>query len=327
LLATWRDEAVLEFDEPAATETEAEDPSGTALRHTPPRWILICGAAGLALVVLFTAMHFRNATPTPVIDSVAPPPAISDTIAVTHPDYLQVAAGDDEALARDLAFLSWFAAATLPPALPAPVSDASAPPARFDALSAGMQSVLVSARDAWPDLDPPTREILLHQAHDWLARQPAEREQLRAALLAWDRLAAPERASRRTPFLAWQRLDDVDRRQLRLAASRLAGLPAVEQKALREQFAASSPDTQGLWWLGPALGQELAPFSSLFAFMPEADRPALLLVLRGLDDGARSDLATLAPRLSEARRQALRRDLLAAAPDKRAALIRERLGQ
>jgi hypothetical protein len=61
--------------------------------------------------------------------------------------------------------------------------------------------------------------------------------------------------------------------------------------------------------------------------MPEADRPALLLVLRELDDVARADLATLAPRLSEARRQALRRDLLAAPPERRAALIRERLAQ
>ncbi|MBC7655921.1 MAG: hypothetical protein H7147_01980, partial [Frankiaceae bacterium] len=92
-------------------------------------------------------------------------------------------------------------------------------------------------------------------------------------------------------------------------------------------FAASPADSQALWWLGPALGQELAPFSSLFAFMPESDRPALLQVLRELDDTSRANLATLAPRLTEARRQGLRRDLLAAPAARRGPLISERLLQ
>lgn len=325
LLATWRDEAVLALDAPHDAPDEPD--ALPASRHTPPRWMLLSGAAGLALVVLFAALHFRNLERPPVIDAVAPPPAISDTIAVTHPDYLQVAAGADATLASDLAFLSWFAAAALPPALPTPASDPAPPPTNFEALPADVQGALVSAREAWAELDQSTRATLIRQAQDWLARPPAQREQLRAGLRAWDALAAPERARRRTPFLAWQRLDDGDRRQLRLAASRLAGLPTAEQTALRAQFAASPPDTQALWWLGPALGQELAPFSTLFTFMPEADRPALLLVLRELDAAARADLATLAPRLSEARRQALRRDLLAAPPERRAALIRERLAQ
>lgn len=324
LLATWRDEAVLALDDVAPVA-----PASPAPRPSPPRWMLVAGAIALVAVTTLAVLRYRDGSaPVAVIDPVAPPPAITDTIAATHPDYLQAAAGADEALARELAFLSWFAAAALPPIPAAPASDPPAPaPASFAALPAAVQGVLVSAREAWPELDPPTREMLLRQAQDWLGRSPAQREQLRARLVAWDKLPAPERARRRTPFLAWQRLDDADRRQLRAAGARLAGLPPAEQAALRQQFAAAPPDTQGLWWLGPALGQELAPFASLFAFMPEADRPALLLVLRELDEGARADLATLAPRLSEARRQALRRDLLAAPAARRASLIRERLAQ
>ena len=322
LLAAWRDEAVLAVDDVVAAE---------ALPRTlgrMRRWMLAAGVLAVALAVLGYQFALRpSAHPVQVIDKVAPPPSMSDTIAVTHPDYLQVAAPDDAPLARDLAFLSWLAAATLPPPAEQLQSSPRAAPAQFGALAQPLQALLDSAREAWPELDAATRDILLRQADDWSARAPAQRNQLRQRLLAWDALSAPERARQRTPFLAWQRLSDTDRQQVRLVANRLAGLPAVERQSLHDQFVASPADTQALWWLGPALGQELAPFSSLFAFMPESDRPALLQVLRELDDESRANLATLAPRLSEARRQALRRDLLAAPAADRAKLIGDRLLQ
>ncbi len=86
-------------------------------------------------------------------------------------------------------------------------------------------------------------------------------------------------------------------------------------------------DDQNLWWMGPALGQELVPVASLFAFVPEDRRPALLDAVHSLDAQSRSDLAMLAPRLVEARRQQLIEDLLAAPPEQRALLIRKRLDQ
>ena len=322
LLATWRDEAVLALDDSVAPDVLPRTLG--RLR----RWMVVAAVLAVALAGVVTHFALRPpAHPVQVIDQVAPPPLMSDSIAVTHPDYLQVAARDDAALVRDLAFLSWLAAATLP--TPGEVDEAPlrAAPAQFGALSSSLQVLLDSARTAWRELDATTRGDLLRQADDWASRSKAQRDQLRQRLLAWDALSAPERARQRTPFLAWQRLSETDRRQIRLAAARLAGLPAVEGQALREQFAAAPADTQALWWLGPALGQELAPFSSLFAFMPESDRPALLRVLRELDDPSRVDLAMLAPRLTEARRQALRRDLLAAPAAKRATLIRERLQQ
>ena len=322
LLATWRDEAVLAIDDAIAPDVLPR----TVGRMR--RWRVIATVLAVALVAVVAQFALRPpAHPVQVIDQVAPPPSMSDTIAVTHPDYLQVAAHDDAALVRDLAFLSWLAAATLPTPATLDETPLRAAPAQFGALPAPLQALLDSARGAWPELDTATRDNLLRQADDWSARNAALRNQLRQRLLAWDALPAPERARRRTPFLAWQRLSDTDRRQLRIAADRLAGLPVAEGQALRDQFGASPADTQSLWWLGPALGQELAPFSSLFAFMPESDRPALLQVLRELDDQSRANLATLAPRLTEARRQALRRDLLAAPAAGRAKLIGDRLLQ
>jgi hypothetical protein len=79
--------------------------------------------------------------------------------------------------------------------------------------------------------------------------------------------------------------------------------------------------------MGPALGQEMVPIASLFTYLPEAERPEMLAALRSLDQAARDDLAVLAPRLGEARRQALIRELLAAPAGQRAQLIRQRLAQ
>jgi hypothetical protein len=96
---------------------------------------------------------------------------------------------------------------------------------------------------------------------------------------------------------------------------------------LQAEFAALPADDQNLWWMGPALGQELVPVASLFAFVPESRRPALLDAVHSLDAQSRADLAMLAPRLVEARRQQLIEDLLAAPPAQRAELIRQRLAQ
>ena len=354
LLATWRDEALLAADDQAnaqAANTRAANtqtanaqtanagaanhpvanPQAAAHRPRPPRRARMALAAALLVVtagaVAVWVWRHPSGPPTPVVDRVAPPPAMTDAVVVTHPDYLLVAAPLDQAVARELPFLSWMAAATLP----APTDPLPAPPAepatRFEALAADEQAVLASAREAWSDLDAPTRASLLRQARDWIARTAEQRERLRADLVAWDKLPAPEHARRRTPFAAWERLDETDRAWVRLAAARVASLPADEQQRLRAQFAASPPDTQALWWLGPGLGQELAPFSSLFAYLPESERPALLQVLRGLEPDARADLGLLAPRLTEARRQALRRDLLAAPAQERSQLIRERLSR
>jgi hypothetical protein len=146
-------------------------------------------------------------------------------------------------------------------------------------------------------------------------------------LQQWDQLDARERARRRSRFASWQELSQADQRRVRAAAAHLDALPEAEQRDLALQFAALPADVQRLWALGPDLGQQLAPIAALFAFLPEDERPGLLSALRQLDATARADLALLAPRLDEKQRQALRKQILAARPAQRPALIRQRLAQ
>lgn len=301
-------------------------------RARPPWWAWgLLALLAVALVATFV-WPFKSAIapgqrePLPV-EPVAGPPALTDTVIVTHPDYQQLAEPADAAVAQRMALLSWLAAASPTAAesvLHAPPEDTLA---AFDALPAPEQELLSSARAAWPSLDAATRSALVDNARDWQSRTPAQRGQLRHRLRQWNQEAAPDRARLRTPFLAWQGLSSFDRQRLRAAAVQFDAMAPAEQQALREQFAALPADTQRLWWLGPMLGQELAPIASLFAFMPEAERPELLLALRSLSAEARDGLALLAPRLNEAQRQALRRELLAAPPEQRAALIHRRLAQ
>ena len=343
LLAAWRDEAVLASEDvpvPASLLAPTSRPRGLRL-------LAVLSALALALAVLLWFLpnpFWPTRAPVQVIDKVAPPPAMDDAVVVTHPDYLQLAKAGEEPVYRELAFFSWMAAEAAAPASSASaapaISASVAPPlsievpedetpaaASFDALTGEQQVLLTSARSAWNDLDAPTRRALALQAHDWITRDPAQREELRTALLAWDRQSAPERARRRTPFLAWQRLGASEQAQAAAAEAAYAALAPAMQQQLRAQFAALPPDNQALWWLGPRLGRELAPFASLFAYLPESERPGLLLVLRELEPGARADLALLAPRLGEARRQSLRRELIAAPAAQRSELIRARLAE
>lgn len=197
----------------------------------------------------------------------------------------------------------------------------------FHSLPMREQSVLASAQPLWPSLDSSARADLLRHARDWLARTPQQQDQLRQHLWQWDRQPAPVREQRRTAFRAWQRLSPSDQQTLRAAAQRVAALPPLQQQQLHAQFAALPIDAQRAWWLGPSLGRNVAPMISLFAFVPEAERPALLELLGSLDAQARADLMALAPRLNEGQRQSLRQELLAASPMQRGQLIRQRLAQ
>lgn len=296
-----------------------------------PRW------PWLGLGVLLLALLATLWIPLPVTlrpgeseglpnEPLPPPPALSDSVVVTHPDYPQLAEPGSEDLARELALLSWLAAA-LPspePAL-APAHPNPPPPESFDALGGRERNLLAAAAGVWPQLEAPERAALLANAADWRERPAPERARLRARLRAWDGQAAAERARRRVPFQAWLALPPEERARLRATQARLAAMPAAEQAALRAQFAALDADTQRVWWLGPSLGQQLAPIAALFGFLPEADRPALLEALRGLEANARAELAQLAPRLDEAQRQALRKQLLALPPEQRSEFIHGRL--
>ena len=256
-------------------------------------------------------------------EPVAPAPALDPGQIVTHPDYLQLARAGNERLARDLGFLSWLAASTEPVGTPGPDTPADA----NAAIPEVWRALLAPVADAWSSLDADSRARLLAQAADWSARDAPARAALMRSLRGWDRLPAPERARRREPLVAWQALEPGERARVAAAAAHLAARSVAEQTDLRLQFAALPDDTQQLWRLGPALGPDLGTIAPLFAFLPARERPALLSVLRTLDGAARRDLSELAPRLSEADRAQLRRQLAATPPAQRAALIRARLAR
>lgn len=297
------------------------------------RWWLV--TLLVVLVLALVAVVFRpvrsliapGQTEALPAEDIAPPPSLTDTVIVTHPDYEQLANSADDLISRQLPFLSWMAATRAPAAGVEAQAAAVVAAASFGQLPAEAQALLSSAEDAWPSLDQATRDDLLRHSADWQSRTPEQRVLLRQRLREWDQQAAPDRANRRTPFVAWQRLGEADRQRVRAAAAALAALPPADQQSLQTEFDALPADDQNLWWMGPALGQELVPVASLFAFMPESRRPALLDALHSLDPQSRSELATLAPRLIEARRQQLIEDLLAAPPERRAELIRQRLAQ
>ena len=328
-LAALREKTIQSLPTPTST---AQSSPASAAGWLPRRWlwaallgaVLIVGAFFLWPLRALIAPGHSESLPS---ESIAAPPTLSDTVIVTHPDFEQVANAADAQLVRQLPLLSWLAAARIHGPAPGQPDEEPAAPTNFADLPSAERALLASAGATWPMLDPPTRTALQRNARAWIELGGERRAAVREGLRRWNLQPATERARQRTPFLAWQRLSLAEQEQVRAAAAQWQVLPSAEQQALRAQFDALPVDAQTMWWLGPALGQEMLPIASLFAFMPEADRPALLAALRALDGPARANLALLAPRLSEARRQALRRELLLLPPGQRAALIRQRLLQ
>ncbi len=312
-----------------------------------PRWRR-WGWAALALLALAFAATFWTPAPVlppggtqvlPVEAAPAPAPASVSSDWVTHPDFAQLAAPGDEPVAAELALLSWIAsdeaaaAATDPapatPAVPAPPAapvedDASAD---FPSLPQAQRALLAPLAGAWPGLEASTRQRLQANAAHWVALDAGQRQALSARMAAWDGLPAAERAQRRGAFAAWEALSPTERERLHAAADRLAAMPAEQRQALRDAFEALPPDQRQDWWLGPDIGAGFAQLRPLFAFVPEGERTALLALLRTLSPQARADLGLLARRLPANQRESLRRDLMAAPPAEREALIRVRVGR
>jgi hypothetical protein len=111
---------------------DAPEPAPVA--KSPSPWRRRLAWIALALLVLAFAATFWPRPPAlapggvqalPAEPAPAPVPAGSDADLVTHPDYAQLAAPEDEALAADLALLSWLASGEADAALEA--ADAPVP--------------------------------------------------------------------------------------------------------------------------------------------------------------------------------------------------------
>ena len=317
-------------------------------RPAPPIWRRLAWGALVLLALGFAATFWTPARvlppggteALPIGQAPVPVPATSASDWVTHPDYQLLAAPADERLASELALLSWIASGEAgwpadPPAggsgaiaaSQAPAADRRiAPVAGFQDIPQAQRSLLAPLAGAWPGLAPETRERLQANAAHWASLDTAQREALTATMRAWDALPAAQRAPRRGPFAAWQSLSQGERRRVRGVADRLAALLPEQGQALRDGFETLPADQRQDWWLGPEIGAGFAQLRPLFAFVPENERTALLLLLRELSPEARADLSLLARRLPANQRESLRRDLVAAPAAERAALIRARAG-
>lgn len=323
---------------------EAEPPPAVAPPPSPwpPR---LAWATLVLLALAFAATWWEPAPPLlpggvqdlpPETPAEAPAPMPDDAGQVIHPDYPALADPDSEAMAADLAFLSWLAARDGSPPDPetdgaraatgSPLAAAQDQPA-FQSLAAGERGLLVPLAGTWPQLDPDTRRQLIGQARHWLALDGQARADLRQRLAAWDALPAADRAARRGHLAAWGNLSATEQTWVRASARDFINRPAPEQVAAREEFEALPAEARQSWWLGPALGEWFSPVQPLFAYVPEDQRPPLLAMLRDLSPQARDDLALLARRLPATERERLRRELLDAPADQREALVHARLGR
>ncbi len=188
----------------------------------------------------------------------------------------------------DLDFFAWYAAGAPPARI-----ERSAPTAEELADAAAAQSATGSAASTAPAAaaDPPP------------ALTPAQLRERQAA---------------------WEALDATVQARLRQVASAFAGLPVEQQHTLRAQFAALDALERHGWLLGPELGSEYWALQPLFGYVPDAQRAALLGLLRTLPAEQREHLALLSQRTPPQERAALRRELLAQGADTRAAWLRQR---
>ena len=129
-------------------------------------------------------------------------------------------------------------------------------------------------------------------------------------VLRWNALPAKSRGSQRGAWQAWRDLPPAERVRLRAIAARWQLLAGEERVALRARFDALPADARQGWWLGPELGRHWPRVAPLFAFAPEAQRVALLALLRAADSVDIDVLERLAQITPPEERDALRLDLL-----------------
>lgn len=211
--------------------------------------------------------------------------------------------------------------------LPSAPGRAQADGVSWGTIEPATQSLLASLRDGWSNLSAGDRQNLLANARHWQALSKTEQQALLIRQEHWLALPPSERARQRARYAAWQKLSPDEQAQVRAAATRWAALPGPQQGALRARFSAQASEWQAAWLLGPAVGVWLDQAGTWFAYVPDGERNATLRMLEDLPADARGQLFTLSRRLGAAQREQLRKDLVAAAPARRAALIAQRMAQ
>lgn len=139
--------------------------------------------------------------------------------------------------------------------------------------------------------------------------------------------AIDERSSDRMAWFEWQALTGPERSALRAAAVRFDGLSAQQQDDLRARYTAQPFDARRGWHLGPTLGPAWPRVAPLFAFSEDAERSALLALLRQATPDEIDILARLAQTTPPQARAQFRRELLAQPADHRESWLQVQLNR
>lgn len=210
---------------------------------------------------------------------------------------------------------------------------ADAPKARFDPTDPALhpdRALLAAPRELQLARQLPLLAWLAADAADALpadaAPAPAvEDGDIASRLQAWDRLPARTRAMQRGAWAEWQALTEAERATLRMTAVRFDALPADQQALLRSRYAQLPFDAHRGWHLGPQLGRDWPRILALFAQVDAGEREPLLRLLREATPEDIDALARLAQTTPPDARAALRRELLALAPARRAGWLQAQL--
>ena len=269
----------------AAKPTPAATVDADAHHHFRLRWLWTGVALCLVAMVATFFLHprgrevldqWRAEIKREPLDAAAPPKARFDATDIAlHPDRELLASPAELAFARQLPLLAWLDVAS---------ADARAADAvRLPVMLAPPVTVSTPVDD--------TTALTQRQQR-------------------WDALPARARGSQRGAWLAWRALPAVERVRLRAIAARWQLLAGEERLALRARFDALPADSRHGWWLGPELGRHWPRVAPLFAFAPEGERNALLVLLRAADTEDIDALERLAQITPPEERDALRLDLL-----------------
>ena len=161
----------------------------------------------------------------------------------------------------------------------------------------------------------------------WLSTQPEPLPEATASipLPQWRRANLRQTAWLRGVWGEWQALPEPERASLRTTAAHFFGLPAQQQQALRQRYAAQSFDAHRGWHLGPQLGRTWPRIAALFAFIDPSEQQPIMQLLRQATPEDLDTLARLAQTTPPEHRAQLRQSLLTLPASQRSAWLQARL--
>lgn len=270
----------------AATPTPAVSVDADARHHHRLRWLWTGVALCIVAMVATFFLHprgreafnqWRAEIKREPLDAAAEPKARFDAADIAlHPDRELLASPAELSFARQLPLLAWLEVASADPR--------EADAVRLPVMLAPPQANAAAAAD---DTDAMTQRMQ-----------------------RWDALPPQTRGAQRGAWRAWRTLPAGERVRLRAIAARWRMLAGEERVGVRARFEALPADARRGWWLGPGMGRYWPRVAPLFAFAPEAERIALLALLRASDSEDIDALERLAQITPPEERDALRSDLL-----------------